>query len=312
MNGEKKRLDYLDVLKGILIIFVVYQHVFWLIGSNIHLSEDNLYSVTSNFSKYIFLSFYMPAFFIVTGFCSKFDGDFVPFLKKNVLSILWPSLALGFGVEWFIAAMFGGRIAYWFLNKYIKTDWVQSLILLAVGFVGILLVSFGFSVHFWYIPHILIMCFYLAVGVLFKRFEEIKVVYPTAALIFISLVGFCFFCNIDIPFVVSNVYVTPENYLLNVALSISGTITLWGICKLINKNRVLSFWGRNSLVIYLVHISILSFIIPFLKTYIINLQHNNIGAFAIVLILLAIALIISSIIVMILNMKHFRWITGKF
>lgn len=311
MERDKKRLDYLDVLKGILIIFVVYQHVFWLVGNNVPLQVDNIYSRLSDFSKFVFLPYYMPAFFIVTGFCSSFESDFVTFLKKNILTILWPSLALGFGVEWFIAAMFGGKIVFWAVNHYIKVEWQRILLLLIFGFIGVFLASMGFSVRFWYIPHILIMSFYLCVGVVLKRFEHKKLIYILASVFFISSILVCFLFHYRIPFVVSNIYVTPLDYPLNVLLSISGTLMLWGICKLIKKNKLLEFFGRNSLVIYLVHISILSFIIPYISVYIGRFQTSWMSVALVCAGLLIVALLLSSIIAKVLNTKYLKWVVGK-
>ena len=75
-----ERKHWVDVAKGILIILVVWGHLDYFAST---------YAGTSIFSykaytNFAFLPYYMPAFFIVTGFCSSFESDFVPFLKKNI------------------------------------------------------------------------------------------------------------------------------------------------------------------------------------------------------------------------------------
>ena len=75
---EKQRITYIDVAKGILILFVVYGHIYG------HAKYLNFASVdwirqSCNF----FIPFYMPCFFVITGFCSSFKKPFLKFIWQS-------------------------------------------------------------------------------------------------------------------------------------------------------------------------------------------------------------------------------------
>jgi fucose 4-O-acetylase-like acetyltransferase len=98
--------------------------------------------------QWIHVSFFMPAFFIITGLCSNIEKEFKPFFISNVRTILIPAIvfdllfftipslfmgqdpwkfvmggfvmrALGFGgVYWFLPCLFLSKLIYWTLHKY--------------------------------------------------------------------------------------------------------------------------------------------------------------------------------------------------
>lgn len=64
----KNRLLYIDIFKGLCIIFVVVHHV--------PLAMDGKFAESGEYWWFInnfIISFFMPAFFIATGYCSSFD-----------------------------------------------------------------------------------------------------------------------------------------------------------------------------------------------------------------------------------------------
>lgn len=82
---QKNRIDYLDTLKGLLIILVVFGHT----------------GINNDIQKWIY-SFHMPLFLIISGFFYKESRKIVnlnrikrlifPFICFTILAILFPGL----------------------------------------------------------------------------------------------------------------------------------------------------------------------------------------------------------------------------
>ena len=146
-----KRIEYIDVAKGILILCLLYGHL-W-VYSKINGNMDCIIQ-TGFKTMIIYNSFFMQTFIIITGFCSSFKIDFQPFLIKNLKTLVLPAIILhaisyvfsgfifGFktniieficsysnwltiGSPWFIASMFWGKILYWFIYK-LKFVWILT------------------------------------------------------------------------------------------------------------------------------------------------------------------------------------------
>ena len=78
---QKERLSYIDVAKGVLILFLLMGHALLFIrneGVN-----DSFINGFQNIRIFLWTPYYMPAFFVITGFCSHFNKPFLPFLWKN-------------------------------------------------------------------------------------------------------------------------------------------------------------------------------------------------------------------------------------
>ncbi|MCR4652339.1 MAG: acyltransferase family protein [Eubacterium sp.] len=161
MSDKTKRLDYLDMTKGLGMILV-------LIG---HLQGDSIFT----FSPYIqplcafIFSFHMPMFFIVTGILlavkndevkpfktvakSRFSGIMIPyywfsffyllvvvyaFIKGEIavqtllLNIWYVISGYGMNVLWFLPALYLGELLFIFLRRKIRDD---------VPFAGIVVLS---------------------------------------------------------------------------------------------------------------------------------------------------------------------------
>lgn len=161
MSDKTKRLDYLDMTKGLGMILV-------LIG---HLQGDSIFT----FSPYIqplcafIFSFHMPMFFIVTGILlavkndevkpfktvakSRFSGIMIPYywfsffyllvvvyalikgeiaVQTLLLNIWYVISGYGMNVLWFLPALYLGELLFIFLRRKIRDD---------VPFAGIVVLS---------------------------------------------------------------------------------------------------------------------------------------------------------------------------
>lgn len=119
----QQRIEYIDLAKGIGMIFVVFGHML------------NHYSLEA----YAIWSFHMPLFFILSGMCFNASrwSLFIPFLKRRIKTLAVPLLIfailvhygkclLGFGscpitempqvdkieIGWFVLVLFLAEIIY--------------------------------------------------------------------------------------------------------------------------------------------------------------------------------------------------------
>ena len=91
LKENNTRVLWVDILKGLLILLVILGHV----TSNVHI-------------KNYISTFYMPCFFILSGWFMKKNGNVCTFVKKRIKSILFPYIF--FSLIW---------IAFSFLKKFI-------------------------------------------------------------------------------------------------------------------------------------------------------------------------------------------------
>lgn len=72
-DSNNGRIQYIDVLRGIAILLVLYSHSMVLMVSNTNLSNLN----------HIFLQFRMPLFFFISGFFTYSKDYSFSLLKKG-------------------------------------------------------------------------------------------------------------------------------------------------------------------------------------------------------------------------------------
>ena len=277
LYNNKKRLDYIDISKGILIIFVVLIHMEL---SLLNLYPNSIFTKTLHWIDFhTIVVFYMPAFFIITGFCSNYSKDFSHFLMSNIISLKIPAFffvgvagALGvrtiFGFSpfsihywfirlfetgvWFLHAMFLGKFFYWFLFNYSNIK-IRLFILTILFSIGTYLII-QFNEPFYYIPHALMLLPFIEVGQFLKRTDISRKIALISILIFFILLIIVTTAKIEIPYIVQKVVCTnPLSAIIILILGSSGSIAFIYLCKLINKNHVFSTIGQYSLVIYCLH-----------------------------------------------------------
>ena len=286
---KEKRLDYLDMIKGIGIVLVV-------LGHTPTLSEDIL--------TWLF-SFHMPLFFIVSGMLFAFKDSareqFLPYLNKRLKSTmipyLWFSLInigidvcrlyvhpenvgseaivadvlqtvsfFGISVLWFLPTIFMGELClYGLIRKcppwLIGIISMVSLWLPAVGgwMIKLYLPMEG-NLFLTWLGYLLMMLLRVLTALVFmlvgyvayywlKRFS-IKAVWE------IVLGSGCLLLNVVAAFangVVNLHYLVYQNVLLYYLAACSAVIGLILICRHVRPFWFLIFLGRNSLIIMLTH-----------------------------------------------------------
>lgn len=258
MDNEKRFLE-LDILKGIGIFLMVFDHVGW--GMTIH--------------TYI-QSFHMPLFFIVSGFLYK-KSDIRITIKKRSKTLMRPYwiFAVGYMILklillvytgfsrkevwemviavfvyptdinhmpfapalWFLPCMFITNILYSVISKYAKNMKMKGIIIGIITVCGIIYERKGFPILPWTIETVATAIFFWYVGeILSKKYFVISKLFNNKIIvIFIWIISVILaFTNGCIDMRSARYYIASL-YLLNGVL---GTIAYWGIAVQLNLMKI--------------------------------------------------------------------------
>ena len=187
----KERLLYIDVAKGILILFLLMGHALLFIKNEG--IDDSFINGFQHARLYIWTPYYMPAFFVITGFCSNFNKPFPTFIWQNFKMLKIPAMIFGtflvlvtmtsrhtFSFQrvfnhvafcvvdsglWFLDALFISKVIYWVLLKFICNRMLLFLACFPVFLLGFILFKNNIP-HKDYgnICHALMLTIFLFVG----------------------------------------------------------------------------------------------------------------------------------------------------
>lgn len=275
-NNQVKRIHYIDVFKGLLIIGVVIIHM--LLAFKGKAPDHTVIKAIKLIGYNTWVLFYMPAFFVVSGMCSNFNKGFKSFLISNIISLKAPifffigilgALAIrreyGFSPfdfklwfirmfesgAWFLHALFLSRLTYYVISRYIPLLTMQlvvCIVLYTIGYIGI----FHHLYPYFWICHSLSLTIFLCIG---KCLNKSIISKGWISLIcFMLIVIVLNVVEYRLPYIVQEPVISHYwDSLIILLLSTLGTIGLLWICMLINKSPLLEYIGRYSLMIYLLH-----------------------------------------------------------
>lgn len=197
----KKRLHWIDICKGVLIILMVLGHISNIAGK--HGIDDQDLKKCIFFAS-IYGVFFMQAFFILTGYTSNFEKAIHEYLISigKTLVLPWFSFSLvmyifrGFDSWyvinnqhffflfedfWFIHALVMSKIVYFFIRKYINKDLLRFTLLLGLTIIGF--ASFGAEANgnyesyyhvnnYLHIKDFCCMCIFLWIGDYLRRSQK--------------------------------------------------------------------------------------------------------------------------------------------
>lgn len=335
----KSRLHYIDVFKGLLIITVVIHH-----APLVCVKYCNPYLDTYWINNFI-IAFFMPAWFVATGYTSNFNKPFLPYLWSNFKGIMIPCFTLycinhvlhcinsilfedaswmtwshilnpGIrtfiskgGFYWFLSALFIAKIVYWIVCK-LENYFLISTVCIVLSMGGACLYSTGLPDPF-FIQHALMLTVFLHIGKYLKLYEDYWMRKSIHILwLFLAIVSLMSILRIEIPTVTRDVTVTLFNYPIFFILSSMGSLSLWYVAKRISRNSLLEYMGQGSLVMYAFNYVTLSIMANSIILY-----FHPVMVYTSIICLVSI--IISSLAILTLfywfmNHKYIKIIIGKF
>lgn len=266
----KERIHWIDIAKGIAIICVFIGHTV---------------STPLQFQRFVYL-FHMPAFFLLSGYCFSNRRKFGDFLISKLKTIIVPVFTLGLGgsilvalmlqfvkhetvdwkwtflnpvvqcgqhsLLWYLPALFVVMLIFYGLTKLLKDKNIPiivcSFLLALASYCYIKLVNFRLP---WCIDTALVALPFTAIGYVMKKSGKTEKCGKIWVLILsfavCMAVGTCNIVFFHSPDMHENLY---GNILLFYVAAFSGIIMLLSASMIIKKNRILEYFGRNSLVFY--------------------------------------------------------------
>ena len=325
---KPQRYKFIDVAKGILIICVFTGHLNWLaVGKGISSS----YIGTIDEIARVWSSFFMAAFFFISGYCSNFNKEYRTFFLNDLRSLIVPSITLAIlpigiiwaftgqwdlssirpyhlvrfiSCHWFLPALFWAKQIHFFCRKIGIVS--CTIVYLILGCIGVFLSHR--VMDYWWMQHSFIFVIFIFFGEQFKvrRISLGNIWYLIFYIILFVLLRIILKNELV---VTSGVYINCWEYPLFILIALAGTLGLMYLSKLINTNKVLERLGKSSLVIYCLHFSLIQvFFITFRSSL------NALNSHTILLALLALYIFAFTgalIIERIFDTKYLRWIIGK-
>lgn len=249
---EKKRLDYIDVAKGILVLLMVLHHVsYWVVDyCNVHTCfTESIH----NLRWYIYGSYFMTAFFVITGLCSNFDKEIKQFVTGNCVSLLLPMFIMGHGhISWFLACMFTSKMIYWALLRLSHSRYF-------IGSISILLSMLGCLVHkdntldLWAWQHALVVMPFIFMGHQFNAVFSNQSYCLTGSVLFVILTIILLLCDFSPFYFEFGYHIELLTYPLFLFFAIIGSCFIIYLSTLFHGVPLLGFFGRYSIVVYLLH-----------------------------------------------------------
>lgn len=332
---QKERLHWVDVAKGILIVFVAMVHIIGR-GEELRISCPAIDAIGPIASV---LCFRMPAFFILAGFWGKYDMSFKKFVLKNAKGMLlpliifsymggvihevsyeflkgsynagaleWPFLNISLDY-WFVLALFLAKCVYWAVCRISAKQVVRLLICVGIYALGVL------SLEAWFLPNFacwkwaLVMLVYLPIGQWVHDNLGNWKVFVGALLLFVAGWVVYWLRGSSIPCPGGGMkYINWVSALPSLLLCTAGSFVFLKLCSFIKRARVLEMIGRNTLAIYVMHWWVEILAMKVMRGFFAQGVWVSTAA---TLITLALAVFIPCLISELLNRPKLRWILGK-
>lgn len=282
----KKRIDWIDVAKGVSIILVIIGHsikynseiyrfilsfhmpLFVILSGITYKPPKDKEKIKSNIKKYIkqLLVPYLITLLIITigqQFKNYNSISLAVFLEQLVENLFWGNglnySLLGHtfksvGPIWFLITLFISKILFDILNYKLKGQKLETNIVI-YSFCAFAAIKIG---HIIWLPLnldlVLIFLFYLYVGFLIKKYEKILKKYNIVIfLLSFAIWGICLGLNLNIELA----YRLYPVDILSVIESLCASYCVIELCKVISQskmlNKLLSNIGKISLIILCIH-----------------------------------------------------------
>ena len=328
-DGRGLRLPEMDVMKGLLTVMVVFGHIINMeqVVSGVQI-EGHAAQAQNIFVAVWIASYYMAAFFFVTGFCSSFRSDIRTQMVTDAKRLLLPALIiplvmalvmlLGDGIgwyyytPWFLWSMFWSRLLFKLIRQFIGKAAVAWLLMLAMSAAGAIMMHYMPETNCLGWQQTLVFTLFLALGNKARSLNPNWLVYALAGA-FYALAATTMFYRLlwGVPAVCAIITFTPEKWPLYVLLALSGTLGILGVSKLLSWSKIMQYIGRHSLVFYLVHGAFLVIVSSYIRDQIIANNGNSTFQHTYFVLMSLGALLWSALWAELFNMPYLRLVLGK-
>lgn len=330
-----KRIQYLDIAKGLLIMLLVISH---------YVSAHNVLNISHDYIEHIdpwliiYRCFFMQAFFIISGYCTNFDKPFTLFFKTQIkqliipwitfeifyatISVIWDGdISFSYFISkifnerwtvlWFLNALFFSKTIVWITRKITKSQFLLLSMTSILLIIGVLINKYDWGKNIFCIRESLASTLFVAIGLYLRSHQSIYrlllnwciYIYILALLIFTSI-------GIHIPVVAAGLHVTLKQIPIFLLMSLTGTFACLKICELIAHNSFFEYWGRNSLIVYGTHfMGLQSFVLIF---YTLFSPINKYNAIPYYFLIYLFEFIYCWIMIKIFTSKYLKWTIGSF
>ncbi len=283
--NEKKRIEFIDLAKGVCIILVVLLHM--------DLPIDNAIPLLRNIR--------MPLYFILSGlffktyggfknlFLKKVNKIFIPFVFFYVLSYLIFYLMIHFAPQfshsgasgildiftqrwtfnnpiWFLLCLFWCNVIFCFIAVTLKEEWKRAIVVFCFGVIGVLLDAMSIKIYacvdnafsalpFFYFGYLL-----KKTDLLYpNKYDKYNILFSVGLFILATVTLRWKHSNID--FEMNEFH---GNVLLAYLISVMSVMAVLFFCKIFKRIPVVSYFGRYSIIVLCTHEMVRKFAKPLL------------------------------------------------
>lgn len=335
-SASKTRMYYIDLAKGILILFLVFHH-YLSASRRIGIGGDEYIKAISQWQICI-TPFFMGAFFFITGFCSNFNKDARSFFANTIKTIIIPWLVWdsvirlsiypifhneesisgyynlpGFFFEtfvWFLQAMAWCRILYYLICHFVSRYSYRLFIAIIIGIFGIAAHQYELFPNVLRVQEGMYALTFLAIGNVLKNHPQwydrlLKVGAITYPLILIGVMLF-----FHVPIFVAGMNISLVTYAPSVLLSVSGTLLLLSVCRKIGRNSLIEYFGQHSIIVYVTHIILLMYTMYMVNRFIVS-PDTMLHTVLFTIISYIIEYLLCYLAIKCMQCKYLSWMVGK-
>lgn len=285
-SGSKKRVEWIDLAKGVCIILVVITHVFLVSGVSF-MMDSKMTSIR------------MPLYFILSGLFFKQYEGFLGFLRRkvnkllipflfffittsflaywfiyhgNALSVLWFDRRIMInGPIWFLLCLFVVNIIFYLIqlfgNRFFGNYKVVCIIALSLlcGFMGLSLSYLEIQLPLFIDSALTAMPLFAFGWFLFRHtnFLTSQVSYKRDLLLLLICLLIFWYLSVYSRWM-ANVY--PKDQMWKIYFSsIAGPSAVLILAKIVGRVPLISYWGRYSIIILCTHLPVARVVYYLLK-----------------------------------------------
>jgi acyltransferase len=301
-----QRIHWIDIAKGIGIIFIIYAHA---LGPKDY--------------RHLFYSFHIPLFFFLSGivYNPQKYRNILTFIKKSAKGLLLPYLIYAFiffiiwliklktnnlfspeiirqffsifyansnnglmifnNILWFLPVLFVTRILFVLIYKFFTKNKILTSILISFSLLGYLISIFGVNIKLPLgIETAISAVVFYGLGFLWNTSQKAKeIVFKYKYLLFLPLLMLgAYLSNIEFQIYGHQIDMRLNhlnNYFSFYIAAFCGIFAWISFSQILNKNKILEIIGRNTLSLFVWHY----FIFTYLDLYLKPILNQNIKLF---------------------------------